>query len=197
MKPSAVLAVVASVVFLARLLPQPLRSLRTGRIEGVSLLAAVNAAVADGAWMAYGLSAHLPAIWVVSLPAFVLSAFTAVILRGQATRRDLALGGGWTVVVAATAAAGPTALTLVLAATVVVCCGPTVWSAYRTRHPDGISPLTWLLAVADASSWGAYGVVVRSPALELYAVVMGITSAAMLSRMHATRGLAVAQTAAC
>jgi uncharacterized protein with PQ loop repeat len=180
---TAVLALVASAVFLARLLPQPVRSLRTGRLQGVSALAPLNAAVADAAWMVYGFDRHLPVVWAVSLPAFVISAATAFVLRRQIRVFDVVLATGWAAVVALAAGAGATLLTPILAATVVVCCGPAVWAAYRSAAPDGISPLTWGLAVADGTSWGLYGVVVHSPALELYAVVMIATAAAMLQRV--------------
>ena len=189
---STFLALVASAVFLARLLPQPIRSLRTGRIEGVSGLASMNAAVADAAWFAYGVADHLPVIWVVALPAFVIGAGTAFVLRAGISRTDLAVVAAWSAIVAGTAMAGSTALNLVLAATVAVCCGPSVWSAYRSVAPEGISGLTWTIAVADATSWGLYGIVVHSVALELYAVVMGATAVAMLARVRATRARALA-----
>ena len=63
------LGLLASVVFLVRLLPQPVRLARRPQVvAGVSALAALQAVVAAGAWVAYGLgteNANLPAFVTV------------------------------------------------------------------------------------------------------------------------------------
>jgi hypothetical protein len=58
MSASAHLAIVASAIYFVRLLPQPIKTQRTGKVEGVSWLGA-NTLIADGAWFAYGLTAHI------------------------------------------------------------------------------------------------------------------------------------------
>jgi uncharacterized protein with PQ loop repeat len=196
MRPSTILAVAAALIFLARLVPQPLRTLRTGRVEGVSALAAMNSCVADAAWLTYGLWAGRPAIWLVSIPAVVLSGGTSLVLRRSVARRDLLIAAGWAAVVAAVGVIGLSALTLVLAGTVVVTCGPTVWSAYTSKSPVGLTAWTWWLAAADASTWGTYGLLIGDTALELYGLVMGATAAALLWRLRATRTVRMAATAA-
>lgn len=178
---SGMLAALASVSFLGRLLPQPIRTRRTGHVAGVSALAAMNAGIADGAWLAYGLSAAVPAVWLVSIPAVVTSAWTVALLRRSVRRHDLLLGAVWAGAIGAGAAAG--LLTAALAATVLVCCGPAVWAAYATRSPVGLSRWTWWLAVADGSLWGLYGVAIRNGALELYGVVMLVAAALVLGRL--------------
>jgi uncharacterized protein with PQ loop repeat len=192
MRPSTILAFAASLIFLARLVPQPWRTLRTGRVEGVSVLAAMNSCVADAAWLSYGLWAGLPAIWLVSIPAVILSGGTSFVLRRTVTRQDLLVAAGWALVVVVVAIIGPSALTPVLAGTVVVTCGPTVFSAYASRSPVGLTAWTWWLAVADASAWGAYGFLIGDAALELYGVVMGATAVAVLWRLWATRSVRLA-----
>lgn len=182
---SALLALIASGVFLGRLLPQPLRTLRTGRVDGVSALAAMNALIADGAWLAYGLSARVTAVWLVSVPALAVSSWTVLLIRRVVRARDLALASAWLAAVGACAAAGslPAALSL----TVVVCCGPAVWSAFSSPSPVGVSAWTWWLAVADASSWGAYGLAIGDGALQLYGAVLLATAVAMLLRLGPVR----------
>jgi uncharacterized protein with PQ loop repeat len=192
MSAPSILALLASAVFLARLLPQPLRTRRTGRIEGVSALSALNAAIADSGWMVYGVAAGLPAVWGVSIPAVALSVVTAALLRRSITRSTLVVAGSWAAAVAGAAIAGGEALDLVLAATVVVCCGPAVWSAFRSDHPEGLTAWTWWLAVADALSWGGYGLAIGDPALELYGAVMLATAMALLLRLRTTRNPALA-----
>ena len=49
------LGLLASGVFLVRLLPQPVRLARTGVASGVSPLAALNSMLTMVAWVAYGL----------------------------------------------------------------------------------------------------------------------------------------------
>lgn len=180
---TALLATVASLVFLARLLPQPLRTFRTGEVAGVSRLAAMNALVADGAWLLYGATAGVLAVWLVSMPAVLLSGWTLLLLRRGIGWRDVAVASGWlaAVVVCALAGALPAALSL----TVVVCCGPSVWSAFSTRRPIGLSRWTWWLALADATTWGAYGLAIGDRALQMYGVVLLATASAVLLRMRA------------
>lgn len=189
---TALLACVASAVFLARLLPQPLRTLRTGRVAGVSGLAAMNALIADAAWLVYGLSAGVLAVWLVSVPAVLVSGWTVLLLRRAVGWRDAAAACLWLGAVVACAAGG--ALTAALALTVVVCCGPSVWSAYSSRHPVGLSRWTWWLAIADATAWGCYGLAIGDRALQLYgAFLLGAALAVLLRlRWAARQALAVA-----
>lgn len=182
---SAALAAIASVVFLVRLMPQPLRTLRTGHVAGVSAVAAMNSLIADAAWLLYGVTGHVLAVTLVSVPALLASAWTCFLLRPAVRRTDAVLSSFWLTAVAICAGAG--AMTVVLSLTVVVCCGPAVWSAFRTRHPAGLSRWTWWLAVADAASWGTYGALIGDRPLEMYGIVMSVTAAAMLIRLRAAK----------
>ena len=182
---SAALAIVASVVFLARLMPQPMRTLRTGHVAGVSAVAAMNSLIADAAWLLYGVTGHVLAVTLVSVPALLASGWTCFLLRRTVRRSDAVLSSLWLTAVAICAWAG--GMTVVLSLTVVVCCGPAVWSAFRSAHPEGLSRWTWWLAVADAVSWGSYGLLIGDRPLEMYGIVMSITAAAMLLRLRATR----------
>ncbi|HMC39709.1 MAG TPA: PQ-loop domain-containing transporter [Acidimicrobiales bacterium] len=190
MRLSTALAVTASVIFLARLAPQPWRVLRTGQVDGVSALAALNAFVADVAWLAYGLSAGISSVWLVSIPAAAASMLSIVVLRRTIRPRDLVASGAW---LAAVLLGGVTGhLALALAATVLVTCGPSLWAAYATRQPVGVASATWWIAIADAATWGAYGVVIGDVALELYGVVLVVTAVAILVRLRVRRVPAVA-----
>jgi hypothetical protein len=66
-----------------------------------------------------------------------------------------------------------------LALGVFATAGPQVWRAVRQSDLTGIAPATWFVAIADASLWGAYGVVISDRALEGYGVVL-FTSAAIV-----------------
>ena len=183
------LAVAASLVFLARLLPQPLRTFRTGEVAGVSCLAAMNALVADAAWLLYGLTAGVLAVWLVSVPAVVLSGWTVLLLRRTIGWRSAAIASGWLGLIVACAVGG--ALPLALSLTVLVCCGPAVWSAFSTRSPVGLSRWTWWLAVADAATWGCYGLAIGDGALQMYGAVLMVTAGSVLMRLRSV-GVAAA-----
>ena len=178
---NVLLAVLASGTFLARLLPQPIRTWRTGQVAGVSALAVMNALIADGAWLAYGLAAGVLAVWLVSIPALAASGWTLFLLRRTVGWRDAIVAAGWLAVVGLCALTGT--LTAALSLTVLVCGGPAVWSAFSSPTPVGVSRWTWWLAVADAASWGGYGLAIGDMALKLYGVVLLVTAVAILVRL--------------
>lgn len=192
---TTVLGLLASGFFLLRLLPQPLRLARGGGSAGVSASSALNALVADVAWIAYGLWAGLPTVWVVSVAAGILSVWAAVLLRRDVRPGDVAFAALW--IVALVLAARADLVDAALAAGVLVTQGPAVVKALREDDLRGIAPATWWISILDALTWGAYGVAVGSVALMGYAVVLLASSGIVLSRVYWTRRvLAPAATAA-
>jgi uncharacterized protein with PQ loop repeat len=180
----------ATFAFLIRLLPQPIRLMRTGVPDGVSPMAVMNIALTELAWLSYGLIEGLVPVWVVSLPALPLGLWTVVLIRRQITRRDLLGSGIWLATIALGWATG--ALAVVLAASVFVNYGPQVVTALRGRRLDGLAPTTWWLALADATLWGAYGVAVGDPALIGYCIILTLSAAIILWRIWRTREEALA-----
>lgn len=176
---------IASAVFLTRLVPQPTRLLRTGVPDGVSPMSAMNTAVTDLGWLAYGLQVALVPVWAVAAVSLFPCVLMVVLLARRTTRRDMAGSALWLLVVLVATALG--ALGAVLSISVVVTNGPQVWVALREHHLDGISPATWFLAVADASLWGAYGVATGDGALMGYGSVLVASSLVILTRIWWTR----------
>ncbi len=164
------LAILASTVFLIRLMPQPARLARHGVADGVSPLAAMNAAIGAGAWLGYGLLRGLPAVWIVSLLALVPGLWTVALLRRHVVGRDLAWAGLWLAVLVAAGGGGLLAAALGLG--VVVTQGPQVVRAFRTRDLGGLSPATWWISILDATTWGAYGLALGDAALMGYGIVL-------------------------
>lgn len=175
------LAVTASVVFLVRLLPQPIRLARSGVAAGVSSAAALNAVVSALAWIAYGLVQGLPVVWGVSVLALIPCTWQALLLRRQVTRRDLAAVGGFVVALVLAAAMG--VLGVALAGTVLVTTGPQVRRVLREHDLSGVAPATWCVAVVDAVTWGAYGWAVSDAALIGYFVALLLAAVVVLSRL--------------
>lgn len=175
------LGLVASGVFLVRLLPQPIRLARSGVAAGVSPSAALNAVTSAMAWLAYGLLQHDPVIWVVSAFALVPCTWQVALLRSRIDRDDLASAGGFA---AAMVLAGATGwLGLGLAASVLITAGPQVRMALVEDDLSGIAPATWRVALVDAATWGAYGWAVSDLALIGYFGVLTASSATILARI--------------
>lgn len=175
----------ASVVYLSRLLPQPIRLARTGLPEGISTVAAMNAVISDAAWIAYGLQAGLLPVWLVALVGVVPGVWTVVLLRREVDRGDLVRSGAWLAVVVVAALVGW--LGVILAVSVLVNVGPQVWTALRSNDLRGLSAFTWVLAIGDGLLWGAYGWVVADVALLAYAGVLVSGALIVLLRMAMTR----------
>jgi uncharacterized protein with PQ loop repeat len=184
-----VLGWLATVAFLVRLLPQPLRLIRTGVPNGVSPIAVMNIALTELAWLLYGVVEGLVPVWVVSLPAFPLAAWTAVLMRDRITRRDLTISGLWLAAIAVGFVTGT--LAVVLTASVFVNYWPQVYTALRGRHLEGLAPATWYLAILDATLWGAYAIAVGDPALIGYCIILNVFSLTILWRIWRTREDAV------
>jgi uncharacterized protein with PQ loop repeat len=179
------LAAVASGCFLIRLLPQPIRLVRTGVAAGVSPLWALNGAVVTVAWAVHGYIADLPVVVWVSVLALVPGVWTVVLLRRQTTGRDLALAGAWVATLVAAGIAGVFGVALALG--VLVTQGPQVLEALRDDDLSGLAPTTWWVALLDAGTWGAYGLVVGDVALLGYAVTLTGSSVVVLLRIAWTR----------
>lgn len=176
-----VLAVLAPLVYLVRLLPQPVRLWRTGVAAGVSPLAAMNGVIGDVAWVAYGLSAGLPAVWGVCALALVPATWTVALLARRITRNDLLGAAAWALALVASAGVGHVGVMLALG--VLVTQGPQVWVALRDRDLRGIAPGTWWLSVLDATTWGLYGLGIGDGALMGYGVVLNLAAAIVLGRV--------------
>lgn len=179
-----VVGLVASGVFLARLLPQPIRLARTGVVAGVSPLAALNSVVTAVAWTAYGVTADLPVVTIVSALAVIPSAWTALLLLRSATRSDWVGGSAWAGVVVLAAATGR--LGFLLAGSVLLTIGPQVIVAVRGEDLRGIAPATMWIALCDASLWGLYGLTLADGALMAYGVVLFTSATIVLSRIAVT-----------
>jgi uncharacterized protein with PQ loop repeat len=184
----------ASILFISRLLPQPIRLVRTGLPEGVSPLAAINAVISETAWLIYGLQAGLVPVWAVSVAALVPGLWTVALLRRQVRPGDLLRAGAWLAVILVAWAGG--VLGAVLGVSVLLSIGPQVWTALRTSDLRGLSIFTWLIAIGDGLLWGAYGLVVGDAALLGYAAVLLTGASIVIVRMVQTRSITIGAGAA-
>jgi len=170
-------------------LPQ-IRKLRaTGDSAGVSPSWAALTSVNNAAWIAYFTMARYWTALVPSSSATLLAGTLAVMLlrRRPPGARPSALIGAWAITLAvAGVAAGRAGLGPLLTAAFLLQVTPSVWTAYRTVRPTGISSGTWLLILAELTCWLIFGLHVSDPRLITLGASGIIVSALMLARIHRT-----------
>ncbi len=179
------LPVAAAVFAVPQFLPQLARLWRTGDAAGVSWAWAALTSVSNGGWIAYFALSRFWTALVPATSATVLAGTLAVMLgrRGGVPRKPAAVTAGWgALLILAEAAGGRAWLGTALAASFVLQVAPSVWTAYRTDRPTGISSGTWLLILAELLCWGVYGVHKSDPRLTFLGCTGVAASVLMLAR---------------
>jgi hypothetical protein len=166
--------------------PQLARLRATHDAAGVSWAWAALTTVSNAAWTAYfALSGYWTAL-IASCSVTLLAGTLAVMLtgRGEAGLRSVATIGAWAVALAAGyATAGRAGLGTLLAAAFVVQVVPSLWTAYRTARPTGISAGTWTLILGELACFLAYGLYESDPRLTALGSTGVAASALMLARL--------------
>ncbi len=186
---AVVAATLGTVTFL---MPQIVKLLRTGDSSGVSTTWPALGFISNIGWFAYLISQELWLSIVAPLVTFIAYAVTlwALARTGRDLRASYWRGVAWAVLlVATTLAAGWTTLGVVLGLSYGVMLAPSVWTAFRTMDPSGISAGTWWIGIAEAVLWGYYGWYHGDSGILTFSVVGLVGSALMLVRFYATRRL--------
>lgn len=182
-----VLATISTVSFL---LPQIVKLVTTRDSHGVSTTWPALGFVINVGWFVYLIAQEL---WAsIFAPFFTFLAYTVTMWAMGRTGRDLSssyLRGLFTagVLVAFATFGGWEVLGVVLGIAYGVVVAPSVWTAYRTSIPSGISPLTWWIGLVEALLWGYYGWFHSDRGIITFMVVGVIGSGLMLLRYYATR----------
>ena len=181
--------IAATAFAVPQFLPQILKLRATRDTAGVSWSWATLTSLNNAAWIAYFALEHYWTALIPSSSATMLAATLAVLLsiRGRARLRPAILIGTWAVMlVAAYLILGRTGLGALLTAAFAVQVAPSLWTAYRTEHPTGISSGTWLLILGELTCWLTFGLHKSDPRL----ITLGLTgvtaSALMLARIRRT-----------
>ena len=181
------LPIAAAAFAIPQFLPQLGKLRATGDTAGVSWPWATLTSVNNAAWFVYfALSAYGAAL-VPSASAALLAGALATMLarRGQAKAQPAALIGAWAALLAtALAVTGRSGLGALLTAAFVVQVTPSVWTAYRTARPSGISRGTWLLIFGELSCWTVFGVHRSDPRLLILGLTGVTASLLMLARIR-------------
>lgn len=183
-------AVFATLLAFVTLIPQVRKLWRTRNADGVSTTWAVLGAVSNAAWTVYLTS---QALWLAlpstaSMVVFYLLTIGLIGWTGRRLGRGLVIGAGWaTLLILATVAGGWPVLGLVLGVSFGVQAAPSLWTAFRTWAPSGISPGTWQLTLIEGLFWLVYGVGYRDAAIVMFGVLSSITAALIVARYYLTR----------
>lgn len=165
------------------LIPQISRVILNREAKGLSVTWAIFGVITNLAWVLYLLAERLwvpalaPALAVVTYGIMALAIRSVGIGRGW--RSCLVYGGA---IVSVAAVGGADAMGAFLVVTPAIQLAPQVVAVWRHPYPSGVSPTTWMLSLAEATCWGAYGHIVGSPALLGYGLVTSIGSALILGR---------------
>jgi uncharacterized protein with PQ loop repeat len=192
--------IAATAFAVPQFLPQ-IRKLRsTHDTAGVSWSWAALTSVNNAAWLAYFALARYWAALIPSSSAAILAGALALMLtfRGHARARASALVGTWAaLLVTAYSVAGRVGLGTVLTAAFIVQVTPSVWAAYQTACPSGVSSGTWILILGELSCWLMFGLHESDPRLITLGVTGVTASMLMLARVYRTsRRERLARTAA-
>jgi uncharacterized protein with PQ loop repeat len=183
------LPIAAAAFAIPQFLPQIIKLQATGDTAGVSWPWATLTSVNNAAWFVYfALSAYWAAL-VPSASAALLAGALATMLarRGQARTQPAVLIGAWAALLAAAfILAGRAGLGALLTVAFVVQVIPSVWTAYRTPRPSGISRGTWLLILGELSCWTVFGVHKSDPRLMILGLTGVAASLLMLARIPRT-----------
>jgi len=181
--------VAATAFAVPQFLPQILKLRATHDTDGVSWSGTTLTSLNNAAWIAYFAFERYWTALVPSSSATILAGMLAIMLtcRGQAKRRSSALISTWSaMLITAYIVAGRTGLGTLLTASFIVQVAPSVWTAYRTARPTGISSGTWVLILGELSCWLIFGLHESDPRLITLGVTGVTASALMLARIRWT-----------
>lgn len=181
--------IVATVFAVPQFLPQILKLRATGDTAGVSWSWATLTSLNNAAWIAYFALEHYWTALVPSSSASFLAGTLAVLLslRGQARLRPSVLISAWALMlVTAYLVLGRTGLGALLTAAFTVQVAPSIWTAYRTARPTGVSLGTWLLILGELSCWLTFGLYESDPRLITLGATGVTASLLVLARIHRT-----------
>ena len=182
--------IVAAGFAVPQFLPQVRKLAASRDATGVSWSWAALTSVNNAAWSAYFTLARYWTALIPSLSVTLLAGTLAVMLtrQGRARPRPAVLIGTWAaMLLAAYGLVGRTGLGTLLTAAFILQVMPSIWIAYRTSHPTGVSAGTWLLISGELTCWLIFGLHELDPRLIALGVSGIIASALMLARIRRTR----------
>lgn len=180
----------ATALAIPQFLPQIIKVWTSGSTVGVSWPWAALTSINNAAWAGYFVLSEFWSALAPSSSAAFLAGALAIMLarRGQANRKAAVLITAWpAVLIAVSVVAGRIGLGIVLTAAFALQVAPSIWTAYRTAHPTGISRGTWMLIFGELSCWALYGYNESDPRLMTLGTAGVTASILMLARTFHSR----------
>jgi len=181
--------IAAAAFAIPQFLPQIIKVRRTGDTAGISWSWAALTSINNAGWLAYfALSGFWTALVPSSSATLLAGALaTMLALRAGVPARPTALIIAWAgLLIAGFAVAGRTGLGTLLTAAFVLQVTPSIWTAYRTDHPTGVSSGTWMLVFGELSCWTIFGLHKSDPRLMILGFTGVAASVLMLARIGKT-----------
>lgn len=172
------------------LVPQTIKLIRTRDTEGVSATWPALGFVVNLGWFVYMISQQFWAAVAAPLVTFLsyLVVLWALRRAGRSLRTSAIRGLAWGIVLTIIGLVlGWPALGVALGISIGVQLTPSIWSAYRTADPSGVSAGTWWIGLAEALLWGYFGLFNNDAGIITFGVVAALASALMLARYWFTR----------
>ena len=180
------LALWATALAVAGVVPQVRRLTHCRDLAGVSVLGPMIGLVSEITWAAYVVDAEL---WSAAAePVMMLAANTALLVAavgaGGRLKGAIAAAALWAVGMTAIGAAGGwTVVGTALGVAYAVQVAPCVWSAYRTAAPTGVAATAWIANLGEGVLWVAYGASRGDHALVLLGTAESGAAVAILARI--------------
>ena len=171
-------------------LPQILKLRATGDTAGVSSAWAILTGLNNAAWLTYFTLEHYWTALIPSCSATALAGTLAILLttRDRPRQRTAIAIAAWAaMLIAAGLILGRTGLGALLTAAFVIQVAPSLWTAYRTQRPTGVSAGTWLLILGELTCWLTFGLHKSDPRLITLGLTGVIAGTLMLARIYRTR----------
>jgi uncharacterized protein with PQ loop repeat len=181
------LPILAAAFGIPQYLPQLIRLRRTRDTAGVSWAWSVLTSLNNAAWFGYF---ALSAYWTALVPSFAASLMAGVLAvmltrAGRARARAAAPVAAWAALLGASlAVAGRAGLGTLLTVAFAIQVAPSLWTAYRSQNPTGISRGTWLLVLGEVSCWAVYGFYRSDPRVIAVGLTGVVASVLILARIH-------------
>jgi hypothetical protein len=170
-------------------LPQIFKLRATDDTTGLSWSWLALTTLNNAGWFGYFfLARYWTALLASASVTLLAGTLTMTLTRRRRVRPlQLALVGCWAATLAAAydLAAG-SGLGTLLAAAFAVQVAPSLWTAYRTAHPTGVSAGTWALILGELACFLVFGLHESDPRLTALGVTGVMASMLMLGRIYWT-----------
>ncbi|MDF1596887.1 MAG: PQ-loop domain-containing transporter [Acidimicrobiia bacterium] len=183
-------AVLATLLAFVTLVPQVMKLWNTRNADGVSTTWASLGMVSNAAWTAYLYSQDL---WLAlpsttSMVLFYTLTIGLIAWTGRPIARAVMLGSSWALILTLVGVIGGWAgLGVLLGVSFGVQATPSLWTAFRTWAPKGISPGTWQLTLVEGLLWLVYGAAYSDRAIVMFGILSSAASSLMVARYYMTR----------